>query len=192
MRSPFILVGLAMCLVGFSINISNAPSSAKYFGTFLSAGGSYAAYPGVVAWWRSFIFALFAHAYRFFRLGNNLSGQYKRGTGMAMQMGIGNFGGIMIISFYRSQDSPRFILGREACLSMSAPEPNIPVIDALELMFIGIGFIVIPSIVFSYIGINRKRDSSEKAALEDGMPAKYTPQELQMMGDRAPDFRYTL
>jgi len=59
-------------------------------------------------------------------------------------------------------------------------------------MFIGIGLIVIPLLVFSYIRINRKRDASEKAALESGGPATYTVRELQMMGDRAPDFRYTL
>jgi len=59
-------------------------------------------------------------------------------------------------------------------------------------MFIGIGFIVIPLVVFTYIRINRKRDASEKATPEGGNPAKYTDRELQMMGDRAPDFRYTL
>lgn len=40
-----------MCLVGFAINISEAPSGVKYFGTFLVVGGSYAAFPGVVAWY---------------------------------------------------------------------------------------------------------------------------------------------
>ena len=59
-------------------------------------------------------------------------------------------------------------------------------------MFVAIGFIVIPLVVCSYIRINRKREASQKAALEGGKSAKYTAQELQMMGDRAPDFRYTL
>ena len=59
-------------------------------------------------------------------------------------------------------------------------------------MFVAIGLIVTPLIVLSYIRINRKRDASEKAALEGGNPVKYTARELQMMGDRAPDFRYTL
>jgi len=59
-------------------------------------------------------------------------------------------------------------------------------------MFIGIGFIMTPLLVFSYIRINRKRDASEKAGLESGGPSTYTARELQMMGDRAPDFRYTL
>lgn len=48
-RSPFILAGLCMLLVGFSINIEDAPMGVKYFGTFLCVSGSYAAFPGVVS-----------------------------------------------------------------------------------------------------------------------------------------------
>ncbi|KAJ8455561.1 hypothetical protein ONZ45_g18911 [Pleurotus djamor] len=75
MRSPFIMAGLFMCLIGFSINISEVASGVKYFGTFLVVAGSYAAFPGVVAW-----------------DGDNLSGQYKRAVRMAVQIGIGNLG----------------------------------------------------------------------------------------------------
>jgi hypothetical protein len=50
MRSPFILAGLAMCLIGFVINISNVPNGVKYFGTFFVVAGAYAPFPGVVAW----------------------------------------------------------------------------------------------------------------------------------------------
>ena len=50
-RSPFILAGLVMCLIGFAINISDAPIGVKYFGTFFCVSGSYAAFPGVVAWY---------------------------------------------------------------------------------------------------------------------------------------------
>ena len=50
MRSPFILLGLAMLLIGFSINIADVPRGAKYFGTFFCVAGSYASFPGVVAW----------------------------------------------------------------------------------------------------------------------------------------------
>ncbi|OJA08578.1 hypothetical protein AZE42_11894 [Rhizopogon vesiculosus] len=96
MRSPFILTGLLMCLVGLSINISTAPNGAKYFGTFWIVIGSYAAFPGIVSW-----------------LGNNLAGQYKRGVGMALHIGLGNFGGAFATVIYRSQDSPRYILGRK-------------------------------------------------------------------------------
>lgn len=49
-RSLFILIGLSFCTIGFAINISGAPIGAKYFGTFLVVGGSYAAFPGIVTW----------------------------------------------------------------------------------------------------------------------------------------------
>lgn len=48
-----------------------------------------------------------------YRLGNNLSGQYKRAVGMALQIGIGNFGGAVASNVYRSQDEPRYLVGRE-------------------------------------------------------------------------------
>ena len=51
MRSPFILAGLMMCLVGFSISISEASHGVKYFGTFFCVAGAYSAAPGVIAWW---------------------------------------------------------------------------------------------------------------------------------------------
>lgn len=46
------------------------------------------------------------------RLGNNLAGQYKRGVGMALHIGIGNFAGAIASNIYRTQDAPRYILGR--------------------------------------------------------------------------------
>ena len=51
---------------------------------------------------------------KFCRLGNNLSGQYKRGIGMAVHVGFGNLGGALAPNFYRAQDSPRFIFGRQS------------------------------------------------------------------------------
>ena len=116
MRSPFILLGLVMCLIGFTINISNVKNGVKYFGTFLCVAGSYAAFPGVVAWCVSLFFAFCDNDFRLkvvlHRLGNNLAGQYKRGTGMAIHIGIGNFSGAIAANIYRSRDSPRFLLGR--------------------------------------------------------------------------------
>ncbi|KAG1735896.1 MFS general substrate transporter [Suillus paluster] len=158
MRSPFILAGLVMSLIGFSINISTAPAGVKYFGIFFIVVGNYAATPGVISW-----------------LGNNLSGQYKRGVGMALQIGIGNFSGAISANIYRSQDSPRFIFGH-----------------TLELMLVGIGFIVLPTIVFLYKRINAQRDAAERLAMEQGGKVQYSNEELRDLGDRAPDFRYTL
>ncbi|KAF8651375.1 hypothetical protein AX16_004822 [Volvariella volvacea WC 439] len=156
MRSPFVYGGLLLCLIGFSINISNVPNGVKYFGTFFCVAGSYAGFPGVVAW-----------------LGNNVSGQYKRGVAMALHIGIGNFSGAIAANIYRSRDSPRFILGH-----------------GLELMFVGIGLITVPIVVLSYKRINSKRD---KILQEDpDLLNKLTVKEIRDLGDRSPDFRYTL
>ncbi|KAK0213610.1 MFS general substrate transporter [Armillaria fumosa] len=152
MRSPFIYLGLAMLLVGFSINVSDTAPGVKYFGTFFCVAGSYASFPGVVAW-----------------LGNNLAGQYKRGVGMATQIGIGNFAGAIASNIYRTQDSPRFILGH-----------------ALELMFVGIGIVCVPIAVISYKWINANREKEMQTRMN------YSREELKKMGDRAPDFRYMI
>ncbi|KAK0185190.1 MFS general substrate transporter [Armillaria mellea] len=152
MRSPFIYLGLVMLLMGFAINVSDAAPGVKYFGTFFCVAGSYASFPGVVAW-----------------LGNNLAGQYKRGVGMATQIGIGGFSGAIASNIYRTQDSPRFILGH-----------------ALELMFVGIGLVCVPVAVIRYKRINANREKE----MQEGM--NYSREELKRMGDRAPDFRYMI
>ncbi|KIM80617.1 hypothetical protein PILCRDRAFT_789396 [Piloderma croceum F 1598] len=157
-RSPFILAGLVMCLFGYSINISTAPTGAKYFGTFFVVAGSYAALPGVVSW-----------------LGNNLCGQYKRGVGMALHIGIGNFSGAIASNIYRTQDGPRYVLGH-----------------GLEMMFVGIGLIALPAAVLLYKRINAQRDVIARLELETGDKKIYTSQELRDLGDKAPDFRYIL
>ena len=41
-----------------------------------------------------------------------MAGHYKRGVGIAMQITFSNFGGVVVSNIYRSQDAPRYILGR--------------------------------------------------------------------------------
>ncbi|KAJ3558218.1 hypothetical protein NM688_g1060 [Phlebia brevispora] len=101
-RAPFVFAGHLMCLIGFSIQISDASFGVKYFGTFFCVAGSYAAFPGVITW-----------------LANNVAGQYKRGAAIALHIGFGNFAGSIASVLYRSQDAPRYILG--AWYSMNAP-----------------------------------------------------------------------
>ncbi|KAF8427633.1 MFS general substrate transporter [Boletus edulis BED1] len=157
-RSVFIYSGLLLLLIGYSINILDAPNSVKYFGTYLIVVGSYASFPGVIAW-----------------LGNNLAGQYKRGVGMAIHIGFGNFGGAIAANVYRTRDSPRFILGH-----------------GLELMFVGIGLITVPILVFVYKRINDARDAALRRRIARKEKLQLSIQQLRDLGDRAPDFRYTL
>ncbi|KIJ64854.1 hypothetical protein HYDPIDRAFT_132016 [Hydnomerulius pinastri MD-312] len=94
LRSPFIFAAQLIALVGYIINITDAPSGVKYFGTFLCIIGSYTAFPGSIS-----------------LLANNLGGRYKRAVGMALQITAGNLGGAAACNIYRTQDEPRYILG---------------------------------------------------------------------------------
>ncbi|KAJ7733613.1 MFS general substrate transporter, partial [Mycena olivaceomarginata] len=144
MRFPFILAGrlsLLWSISGFICTASRLPG-VKYF--------AYAAVPGIISW-----------------LGNNLSGQYKRGAGMpsrsvSVTLGQGAFASNM----YRTQDKPRFPHG-------------------CEIMFVLIGLI---STIATAL-ISRR---AARLALESGESKVYTDKALRAMGDRAPDFRYTL
>lgn len=116
---------------------------------------------------------------------------------MAIHIGIGNFSGAIAANIYRNQDSPRFLVGRKQFLYlhryMCRSLTTYPLLaDGVELMFVGIGFIAVPAVVLSYIRINKQRDAVQKEALERGEKSKYTNQQLRELGDRAPDFRYTL
>ncbi len=79
-RSPFIIGFLLMMAVGFSMCIGTNPKEhprVVYGGVFIAACAIYPAFPGVITW-----------------LSNNLSGSLKRSVGMALQIGVGNLGGV--------------------------------------------------------------------------------------------------
>lgn len=59
-------------------------------------------------------------------------------------------------------------------------------IDGIELMFVGIGYIALPITVIAYKRINAKREKLTQNGIT------LTPAEIRRLGDRAPDFRYTL
>jgi hypothetical protein len=127
------------------------------------------------------------------RLGNNLSGQYKRGVGMALHIGIGNFSAAIASNIYRTRDEPRYVLGRESSRCMSAWVLGLYLFaDGLEMMFVGIGLIALPAAVLLYKRINAQRDVIARLELETGDKKIYTSQELRDLGDKAPDFRYIL
>ncbi|KIJ14067.1 hypothetical protein PAXINDRAFT_79958 [Paxillus involutus ATCC 200175] len=94
LRSPFVFAAQLIALFGYIINISDAPSGVKYFGTYLCVIGSYSSSPGSISW-----------------LANNLQGKYKRAVGIALQISAANLGGAAACNIFRSQDAPRYLLG---------------------------------------------------------------------------------
>ncbi|KAF9234656.1 MFS general substrate transporter [Melanogaster broomeanus] len=165
LRSPFIFAAQLTSLVGYIINISNAPSGVKYFGTYLCVIGTYTSIPG------SFIDTADDN-----RLANNLGGRYKRAVGMALQISVGNLGGVVASIIFRTQDEPRYLLGH-----------------GLEIMFTSIGLIVLLLTVLTYKRINARRDREELLDQQQGEKAE--PKQAGgagPLGDRALSFRYTI
>ncbi|KAH7878132.1 uncharacterized protein C8R40DRAFT_1167531 [Lentinula edodes] len=172
MRSPFILAGQIICLIGLSINIANVSHNAKYFGTFLIVAGSYSGLPGIVVW-----------------LSTNLSGQYKRGIGMALHIGIGNLSGVIASNIFRMQDKPRYILGRTSTIISTYPSSTTTdrvwiTAEGMELMFVGIGLIFLPITVFTYSRINKKKAELMKRVAQ-GLEKRPSPEELRVGGQSA-------
>ena len=61
--------------------------------------------------------------------------------------------------------------------------------DGLVLMFVGLGLICVPLAIFIYTRINARR----KEELERmGGIVKLSFEEIHELGDRSPDFKYTM
>lgn len=72
----------------------------------------------------------------------------------------------------------------------STHELTLDLLDAVELGFIGLGVITLPMIILAYSRINAKRDKISQELTEKGV--EFSEEQLRQLGDRAPDFRYTL
>ena len=95
-RFGFIMVGCCVATIGYSILLSMHTVSVgvRYFAVFTIVGGGYIAQPITIGW-----------------LNNNLGGHYKRGVGAALQIGLGNIGGIVASNIYLMSEAPEYPTG---------------------------------------------------------------------------------
>ncbi|KEF57246.1 uncharacterized protein A1O9_05163 [Exophiala aquamarina CBS 119918] len=100
-------------------------------------------------------------------ISNNVAGNYKRACAMAIHVGFGNMGGAMSSNFYRARDSPKFLLGH-----------------ALSFGFLGVAMMAVLALRLGYQRVNKQRETQTL----DG----YSDLELSRMGDKAPNFKYSL
>ncbi|KAI8996648.1 MFS general substrate transporter [Trametes punicea] len=108
-------------------------------------------------------------------VGNNVVGHYRRGIAIGMLVTFANTGGAIACNIYRVQDAPRYLLGH-----------------LVEIGFVSMGLLLLPVIFITFTRANARRDVLQREAEENGLKVDYTPEELRRMGNRAPDFRYTL
>ncbi|KAI8657854.1 hypothetical protein NCS57_01164800 [Fusarium keratoplasticum] len=95
-RSGFIFGGCLFTTIGYVIllNMMSVSVGVRYFALFCIVGGGYIAQPIVLVW-----------------ASNNNSGHYKVGVASAMQVGIGNVGGIIASNMFVTSQAPEYPLG---------------------------------------------------------------------------------
>lgn len=103
---------------------------------------------------------------------NNVEGVYKRGVSLGFIIGWGNLNGVVSSNIYRTKDSPRFFVGHGVVLAY------------LVLWLFG-GSIVTR---FLLARENKKRARGER----DGWVEGQSEEQLHELGDKRPDFMYTL
>lgn len=105
LRSPFILSGIFLTLIGLIILLCLHPPhhfSAQYLGICFIAMGAFAAGPIVVCWYLM-----------------NLRGHVQRGVGSAWMIGFGNCGGIVATFTFLAKDAPEYRRGYAVCLGVT-------------------------------------------------------------------------
>ena len=122
----------------------------SYAGVFFAAAGIYPAVALTLSW-----------------PAINVSGQTKRATANALQITIGNLGAVIGTQLYRTEDTPRYVVGHAVALGYL------------------IGNCVVTGTLWVVLDrINKKRDAAEAAS---GVVT-----EGEWRGDEDPRWRFTL
>lgn len=106
-----------------------------------------------------------------------------------------SYSAILVASSPATSSARRTLPITSSDVSSGPPEPRQRLrdnafADGLELLFIALGLVLTPITVLIYMRINARRDVLQQEASEKGI--RYDPEEIRRLGDRAPDFRYTL
>ena len=152
-RYAFTMIGVLIATAGYVILLAqkSVPVSARYFALYLVTTGGYITQPVTLAW-----------------LSNNMGGHYKRSVSSALQIGIGNCGGIVASNIYITKQAPTYPAGFGISLGM--------------LWLCGLACTVFVTGLWLE---NRKRDKGGR----DYMYA-LEKVELENLGDDHPSFRY--
>lgn len=153
-RYGFIMAGVAIGTIGYVILLAQrqVPVGAKYFALYLIVIGSYVAQPVVLVW-----------------VTNNMGGHYKRSISTAMQVGLGNVGGIIACNIYITKEAPFYLQGYGTSLGL--------------LWLCGLAS---TALLIGLSRENKKRDNGERDHRYN-----YPPEELENLGDDHPRFRFS-
>ena len=153
-RFSFIMLGVLIAAIGYGILLGqqHVPKNVKYFALYLILSGSSISQPITLVW-----------------LSNNLGGHYKRSIGTAMQVGIGNCGGIVASNIFITREAPLYPTGFAVALTL--------------LLLCGLA-----STIF-LLGL--KRENGKRDRGERDYRLNLPREELENLGDDHPTFRFS-
>lgn len=102
-RFAFTLAGCTIATIGYVILIcqKSVPVGARYFALYAITGGGYMTQPMLMGW-----------------LSNNMAGHYKQSIAAAMQIGLGNCGGLVASNVFFDEEAPTYPTGFGVSLGM--------------------------------------------------------------------------
>lgn len=158
-RYSFIMSGIVLATIGYIILLAQGPPKGpgalsyhvRYMAVFFVVTGVYITQPIAIVW-----------------LVNNMGGGYKRSFGTAIQIGLGNVGGIIGSNIYLTREAPRFFTGYGVALAM--------------LWFSGV---MATLLYFGMTAENKKRDRGERDER-----LSLPKEQLENLGDAHPEFRF--
>jgi hypothetical protein len=137
-------------------------------GTCIAAGGLYCLTPALTVW-----------------VGLNTAGQTKRAASISIVFfaaAIGGVPGSYIYIAKEARESPCTLLSSNIDITARYPTGF-----GTSLAVLGFGNIVVPGLYWLYCGrINKRREAISKEEVH----ATYTPEELAVMGDLSPLYKY--
>ncbi|KAF5002528.1 hypothetical protein FGRMN_293 [Fusarium graminum] len=102
-RYSFTICGVVIATVGYALLLcqNHVPTGARYFSLFMMVTGGYITQPVLLGW-----------------LSNTVSGHYKRSISSAVQIGLGNIGGIIASNVFIAHEAPQYWTGLGVSLGM--------------------------------------------------------------------------
>ncbi|KAL8722546.1 MAG: hypothetical protein Q9225_001014 [Loekoesia sp. 1 TL-2023] len=102
-RYVFCIIGICINSAGYIILLAQKglPVVVRYIAVYLVTVGGYITQPLTLVW-----------------MNNNLGGHYKRGVGAAIQVGLGNLGGVVASNIYITDQAPAFPVGFGTSLAL--------------------------------------------------------------------------
>ncbi|KAI0596610.1 putative MFS transporter [Biscogniauxia sp. FL1348] len=158
-RMPFVAFPMVLITVAYSIILSlNGALETRvgpaFFAVILSCIGIYPLQPAGSSW-----------------AANNLAPAKRRAVGVAVNIAVGNIGGILGSYMYLDSEAPKYQTGFGLSLALGAS-----------------GLLMSLMLELAYKWGNKKKEQMS----EEEVRVKYTEDELLDMGDKSPLFRYVL